>query len=215
MSISEKLATLLNQLPTTVKLVVVSKLRSEEEIMELYRAGQRDFGENRPQELKEKIEQLPSDIKWHFIGPLQRNKIKMFIDRVELIHSIDSERLLHAVNREAAKRDIVVKCLLQLHIAQEESKQGLTSEELISLVERREEFPNIELKGLMGMASFIDNRDTVSKEFALLNSLRSKIWELFPSLKSTFTELSMGMSGDWPIAVENRSTMVRVGSALF
>ncbi|MFA5713631.1 MAG: YggS family pyridoxal phosphate-dependent enzyme [Bacteroidales bacterium] len=202
-------------LPKGVNLVVVSKFRSSQEIMDLYRAGQRDFGENRAQELKVKIEELPNDIRWHFIGPLQTNKIKMFIERVHLIHSIDSERLLRAVDREAQKRNIVVDCLLQLHIAREESKQGLTRRELLSLVEQRESFHNIRVRGVMGMASFIDDKEVVSAEFASLKELYDTILELYPSIETNFNQLSMGMSGDWQLAVEQGSTMVRVGSAIF
>jgi len=202
-------------LPKGVNLVVVSKFRSSQEIMDLYRAGQRDFGENRAQELKVKIEELPNDIRWHFIGPLQTNKIKMFVERVHLIHSIDSERLLRAVDREAQKRNIVVDCLLQLHIAREESKQGLTRRELLSLVEQRESFHNIRVRGVMGMASFIDDKEVVSAEFASLKELYDTILELYPSIETNFNQLSMGMSGDWQLAVEQGSTMVRVGSAIF
>lgn len=201
-------------LPSTVKLVAVSKFIPNEAILEAYNLGIRDFGESRPQELLLKMEQLPDDIRWHFIGHLQSNKIKMIIDKVYMIHSVDSLKLLEAINREGAKRDIKVNVLLQLHIAQEESKQGLTIEELWSIIGQYNNYSNINFCGMMGMATFTDKKEVIEREFALIHSQFNEIKSKYPQL-TDFTELSIGMSGDYPIAIEHGSTMVRVGTAIF
>ncbi|MFA7134630.1 MAG: YggS family pyridoxal phosphate-dependent enzyme [Bacteroidales bacterium] len=212
----KEIDTILENLPSETKLVAVSKFKSNESILAAYNYGLRDFGENRPQELSLKMEEIPNeDIKWHFIGHLQRNKIKMIIDKVYLIHSIDSEKLLAAVNKEAAKRDIIVNCLLQLYIAKEDSKQGFSQEELEQVVENLSKYPNVRVCGLMGMASFTQDKNVVAAEFV-------KLKETFCSLKQSvfvndvnFKELSMGMSSDYLIAIEHGSTLVRIGSLVF
>lgn len=206
---------LLRNLPPSVKLVAVSKFKPAEEILEAYRAGIKDFGENRPQELKWKMDELPGDINWHFIGHLQTNKIKMIIDKVHLIHSVDSLRLLSEINREAFKRGITVNCLLQVYIAAEDTKQGLSQEELNEIMSVRENFGSVRICGLMGMASFTDNQEVVRAEFRhLKNVFESAKSEYFGS-DNNFCHISMGMSGDYNIAVEEGSTVVRIGSLIF
>lgn len=206
---------ILNNLPSETKLVAVSKFKPNESILEAYNYGLKDFGENRPQELSKKMDQLPSDINWHFIGHLQTNKIKMIIDKVHLIHSIDSEKLLAAVNREAAKRNIIVNCLLQLYIAQEDSKQGLSKEELEQIVLNISEYSNVRICGLMGMASFTANQKIVAQEFANLKMVFDTLRDGAFASNEQFKELSMGMSGDYLTAIELGSTLVRIGSLVF
>jgi pyridoxal phosphate enzyme (YggS family) len=193
-----------------VKLVVVSKFRSIPELEEVYNCGHRNFGENRVQELVPKAEQLPKDIKWHAIGHLQTNKIKYIAPFVHLIHSVDSFKLLTAINKEAKKNNRVISFLFQIHIAQEDTKFGLSIEELETIITSEEYalLENVECKGLMGMATFTDNTEQVKKEFEYLHNafkLYGKNWDT----------LSMGMSGDYPIAIECGSTMIRVGSKVF
>ena len=215
MSIRESLQDIKNRLPSTVTLVAVSKFKSNEDILEAYSCGHRDFGENRPQELMKKMAELPADIRWHFIGHLQTNKIKMVIDKSHLIHSVDSERLFDELNREALKRGLVKDILLQLYIAKEESKQGLSSEELNAILIKRGDYPAMRICGLMGMASFVDDMAIVGAEFA---NLRQKFEELKSSEFSNdphFSILSMGMSGDYNVAINQGSTLVRIGSTIF
>ena len=215
MSIADNLSEIKKRLPSTVTLVAVSKFKSNEDILEAYNAGQRDFGENRPQELMRKIEELPNDIRWHFIGHLQTNKIKMIVEQSYLIHSVDSEKLFDELNKEAQKRGVVKDILLQLYIAQEDSKQGLSVEELDYILQKRRSCPALRICGLMGMASFVEDNSIVRGEFAYLKGI-------FDQLKSSefiseqhFSVLSMGMSGDYKIAIEEGSTMVRIGSTIF
>lgn len=206
---------LLRNLPPSVKLVAVSKFKPAEEILEAYKAGIKDFGENRPQELKWKMDELPDDINWHFIGHLQTNKIKMIIDKVHMIHSVDSMRLFSEINREALKRGITVNCLLQVYIAAEDTKQGLSQEELNEILSVRENFGSVRICGLMGMASFTENQEVVRAEFRhLKNVFESAKSEYFGS-DNNFCNISMGMSGDYSIAVEEGSTIVRIGSLIF
>ena len=215
MGIKDALLDIRKKLPLTVTLVAVSKFKSNEDILEAYNAGQRDFGENRPQELMKKMAELPADIRWHFIGHLQTNKIKMVIDQSHLIHSVDSERLFDELNREALKRGLVKDILLQLYIAKEESKQGLSSEELNAILIKRGDYPALRICGLMGMASFVDDMAIVGAEFA---SLKQKFEELKSSEFSNepyFSILSMGMSGDYNVAIEQGSTLIRIGSTIF
>jgi pyridoxal phosphate enzyme (YggS family) len=188
-----------------VKLVAVSKTKPIEDIQALYDLGQRDFGENYVQELTEKAEKLPKDIRWHFIGHLQSNKVKYIAPFVHLIHVVDSLKLLQEVNKQALKNNRVIDCLLQVYIAQEETKFGLDEKELADLVINR--FDNARICGLMGMASFTEDMDKVRNEFQYLKNLFNK----YPQLST----LSMGMSSDYKIAVEEGSTMVRIGSLLF
>ena len=210
-----------------VTLVAVSKTKSVEEILELYNVGQRDFGENYVQELTEKYQQLPKDIHWHFIGHLQSNKVKLIAPFVHLIHSVDSEKLLKEINKEAKKKERIIDCLLQVHIAKEETKFGLDENELQQIIQalnlanntnEEKSFKNISIKGLMGMASFTDDEKIVRKEFHSLKTLFDQFTIHHSPLTthhSPFTILSMGMSADYKIAIEEGSNMVRIGSLLF
>jgi PLP dependent protein len=199
-----------------VTLVAVSKTKPTEDILELYHLGQRDFGENYVQELVDKAAQLPKDIRWHFIGHLQTNKVKLIAPFVQLIHGVDSLKLLKEINKEAAKNNRVIDCLLQIHIAQEETKFGLDEEELELLIGQLIAMPmsNIRVTGLMGMASFTDNLNNVAAEFRKLKELFDR--HAKPQTSNLKLEtLSMGMSGDYKVAIEEGSTMVRIGSLLF
>jgi pyridoxal phosphate enzyme (YggS family) len=194
-----------------ITLVAVSKTKTVEEIQELYNLGQRDFGENYVQELVKKQERLPQDIRWHFIGHLQRNKVKFIIPFVQLIQSVDNLKLLAEINKEAAKKNRMVDCLLQVHIAQEESKFGLDEKGLEEIMKRTDEFPFARITGLMGMASLTEDMNKVRSEFRQLKKYFGK----FKTHSSFFTTLSMGMTSDYKIAIEEGSTMVRIGSLIF
>ena len=211
------LTEILKSIPNHVTLVAVSKTKPIENIQNLYDVGQRIFGENRVQELEEKHQALPKDIQWHLIGHLQRNKVKFIAPFVALIHSIDSERLLDEVNIQAKKNNRKIKVLLQFHIAQEETKFGFDLEEIKELFSRRspETFDSIEFCGVMGMASFSDDENQVRKEFKNLKLIFNQLKSTYFSNLSSFSEISMGMSGDYKVAIEEGSTMVRVGSSLF
>ena len=217
MSIGTQIEILKNELPSTVKLVAVSKFNPVESIQQAYEAGQRIFGESRPQELQQKVSQLPDDIKWHFIGHLQTNKLKMVLPYADLIHSVDSERLLMEMDKYAVKNGLKVRCLLELFVAQEESKQGFSEEELFALLSNLQQNPlrGIEICGLMGMASFVDDENQIRAEFQTLKRVFDKAREKYISTLPHFNELSMGMSGDYKIAVECGSTMVRIGTTIF
>ena len=204
-------ATLANQ---EVTLIAVSKTKPNEDLMELYALGQRAFGENYVQELVDKAASLPKDIEWHFIGHLQSNKVKYIAPFVHLIHGVDSEKLLQEINKQAFKQGRVIDCLLQVHIAEEETKFGFDEAGLMELLSsgRLANYPNVNIKGLMGMASFSDDRIQVQKEFKQLK----KCFELTQnSMGETCSILSMGMSGDYELAIQEGSTMVRIGSLLF
>jgi pyridoxal phosphate enzyme (YggS family) len=200
-----------------VTLVAVSKIQPVEAILKLYELGQRDFGENYVQELVDKQSTLPKDIRWHFIGHLQSNKVKYIAPFVQLIHGVDSLKLLKEINKEAAKNNRVIDVLLQVHIAQEETKFGLDEEELSLIISEFEnlKIQNVKVCGLMGMASFSDDLEKVKSEFRYLKNLFNQCAEKFTIHHSPFTILSMGMSGDYKIAIEEGSTMVRIGSLLF
>ena len=217
MSISNQITKINNELPSTVKLVAVSKFNPVEAIQEAYDAGQRIFGESRPQELVQKVPQLPDDVQWHFIGHLQTNKLKMVLPYVSLVHSVDSERLLMEIEKYAVKNGLKVKCLLEMFVAQEESKQGFSREELMALLEKLEQNPlqGVEICGLMGMASFVEDKEQIRREFEELRSAFSEIKGKYISAHPNFNELSMGMSGDYKIAIECGSTMVRIGTTIF
>ena len=217
MSVSSEIERLNNELPSTVKLVAVSKFNPAEAIMEAYEAGQRIFGESRPQELSQKVSILPDDIQWHFIGHLQTNKLKMVLPYVALVHSVDSERLLQEINKYALKNNLKVRCLLEVFIAQEESKQGFSKDELFSLLDKihREPMDGVEICGLMGMASFVEDREQIAAEFDQLKAIFDQAREKYISTLPNFKELSMGMSGDYDIAVEKGSTLVRIGTSIF
>jgi len=213
MSIKENLEKIKSALPEHVILVAVSKTKPERDLQEAYDAGQRILGENKVQEMVGKWESLPKDIQWHMIGHVQRNKVKYMIDFVALIHGVDSFRLLKEINKTAKKADRSVDCLLQIHIAEEDTKFGLDKKELHEIVasEEFQKFKNVSIKGLMGMATFTDDNDQVRREFKQLKSI-------FEELKTKLPEidvLSMGMSGDYKIAIEEGSTMVRIGSSIF
>jgi pyridoxal phosphate enzyme (YggS family) len=203
-----------------VTLVAVSKTKPVEDILELYNLGQRDFGENYVQELVEKYEQLPKDIRWHFIGHLQSNKVKLIAPFVSLIHSVDSEKLLRELNKEAKKNNRKIDCLVEVFISQEETKFGLDEAEVDELLQSLQEtnstnsLENIKIKGLMGMASFTDDESTIRKEFASLKRLFDKYSSL-STQNTQFSFLSMGMSADYKLAIEEGSNMVRIGSMLF
>jgi len=202
--------------PHKVTLVAVSKTKPVEDIRRLYDMGHRDFGENYVQEMVDKAAQLPEDIRWHFIGHLQSNKVKYIAPFVSLIHGVDSLKLLTEINKQAAKRERVIDCLLQVHIAEEETKFGLDEDELKFLVSQFHSLSleNIQVKGLMGMASFTDNLDKVRQEFRHLKQIMDRFKNAeMPGF--SIDVLSMGMSSDYKIAVEEGSTMVRIGSLLF
>jgi pyridoxal phosphate enzyme (YggS family) len=193
-----------------VTLVAVSKTKPIEDIQVLYEAGQRDFGENYVQELCDKQAKLPTDIHWHFIGHLQSNKVKYIAPFVHLIHGVDSESLLKEIDKQARKNNRVIDCLLQMHIAQEETKYGLDAIELTELLPKLPNYPNAHVVGLMGMASFSEDKNLVRSEFNTL----AQTFQTFQTFQTAQT-LSMGMSGDYPIAIEAGSNMVRIGSLLF
>lgn len=194
-----------------VTLVAVSKTKPVEDIQALYALGQRDFGENYVQELVDKQAVLPQDIRWHFIGHLQSNKVKYIAPFVHLIHGVDSLKLLKEIDKQAAKNNRVINCLLQVHIASEETKFGMDEHELTEAMAQLELFPNVKVGGLMGMASFSEDETKVRNEFKYLHQLLIKTATSYP----TSAILSMGMSGDYKIAIEEGSTMVRIGSLLF
>ena len=204
-------------LPAGVRLVAVSKFKPAEDISALYQHGQRVFGENHAQEMRAKHEILPQDIEWHFIGHLQTNKIKYIIPYVTLIHSIDSANLLEAVNKEAAKHDRVVDCLLQFHIAQEETKFGLDLEEARQLLDSEafKAMENVRICGVMGMATFTDDEAEIRKEFQHLKAIFNTLKQDYFAGQPQFKEISMGMSDDYLIAIEEGATMIRVGSKIF
>lgn len=217
MSIVDSLASVKATLPGGVRLIAVSKTHSTERILEAYNAGQRAFGENKVQELVPKYEALPKDIEWHLIGHLQRNKVKLVVPFVSLIHSVDSEKLLSAIDQEAEKAGREVKCLIQVHIAEEETKFGFTPDEAFRFFvdKRPAAYKHVRIAGLMGMATLTDDTTRIRKEFSLLHALFEKVRAEGNVTKEDFSTLSMGMSSDYPIAVESGSTMVRVGSAIF
>ena len=220
-SIREDVGALALQANRDVTLVAVSKTKPDEDLMEAYRAGQRDFGENRVQELAGKAARLPQDIRWHMIGHIQTNKIKDFLPFVHLVHGVDRRKVLDVMEREAVKIDRTVNILLQVHIAQEATKFGFDAEELKALAQEDvwSSYPHLAPVGLMGMATFTDDQDLVRSEFASLAELHRQVGDFFTEVASSrnaqWGVLSMGMSGDWPLAVEEGSTMIRVGSSIF
>lgn len=217
MSIVDSLASVKASLPGSIKLIAVSKTHSTERILEAYNAGQRAFGENKVQELVPKYEALPKDIEWHLIGHLQRNKVKLVVPFVSLIHSVDSEKLLSTIDQEAEKAEREVKCLIQVHIAEEETKFGFTPDEAFRFFvdKRPAAYKHVRIAGLMGMATLTGDTTRIRKEFFLLHDLFENVRAEGNVTKEDFSTLSMGMSSDYPIAVESGSTMVRVGSAIF
>lgn len=196
--------------------MAVSKFHPVEKLMVAYEAGQRRFGESRVQELLAKEPQMPADVEWHFIGHLQTNKVKQLVGKASLIESIDSERLLDMVDQESRKAGVTTRVLMQVHVAREETKFGFWPEELLDYFRARkfENLTNTHICGVMGMASNTDNAERVSQDFAAIAEVYKEILRLCPDLRG-FDTLSMGMSGDWPLAVEHGSNMVRIGTAIF
>lgn len=217
MEITKKLEEIVKTLPTGVKLIAVSKRKPVEDIREAWEWGQRAFGENKVQELVAKYETLPKDIEWHMIGHLQSNKIKYIAPFVRLIHGVDSLELLVKIDKEAGKAGRVIDCLLQFHIAEEETKFGLNEEEAVALLESPvySGLEYIRITGVMGMATNTDSQEQVHKEFHHLKEMFNRLKSDFFSERAYFKELSMGMSHDYRIAVEEGSTMVRIGSSIF
>ena len=218
MSITQNLTNIKSQLPEGVTLVAVSKTKPISDLMEAYNAGQRIFGENYVQELVDKHEQMPKDIEWHFIGHLQSRKAKLIVPFVSLIHGVDSLKLLEEINKQALKNNRVVDCLIQVHIAEEESKFGLDEQELDEILKQvqndNENFKNIRIVGLMGMATFTDNLNQIEKEFKQLKTIFDK-YKQIDTMNIKLQSLSMGMSGDYQLAISCGSTMVRIGSSIF
>tara|TARA_B100000900_G_scaffold154456_1_gene131147 strand:- start:5038 stop:5688 length:651 start_codon:yes stop_codon:yes gene_type:complete len=211
MEIEKNITSLLEGLPSTVELVAVSKTKSNEEILEAYNAGQRKFGENKIQDMTRKYEILPKDIQWHMIGHVQSNKVKYMAPYVSLIQGVDSLKLLKEINKQAQKNNRIIDCLLQIHIAKEESKFGLSVRESQQAIKIAKELPHLRIKGLMGMATFTDDQKQIEREFAGLKSLYDQLIQQ----KIPLEVLSMGMSGDFLIAIKQGSNMIRVGSKIF
>jgi pyridoxal phosphate enzyme (YggS family) len=216
MSIAQNLLQIKSQLPQSVTLVAVSKTKPVADLMEAYNAGQRIFGENYVQELVEKHEELPKDIQWHFIGHLQSRKVKLIAPFVNLIHGVDSLKLLQEINKQAQKHNRLIDCLLQIYIAEEESKFGLNEIELMEILASDEfkELKNIKIVGLMGMATFSENQNQIKKEFENLKTIFDKVSQL-KTENCELKTISMGMSGDYLLAIECGSNMVRIGSSIF
>jgi len=217
MHISENLSFLRQTIPPSVKVIAVSKTQGTEIIALAYAAGQRDFGENKVQELTAKASALPPDIRWHFIGHLQTNKVKAIAPFIHMIHSIDNLKLLTEIDREADKTGRCISCLLQIRIAREETKFGISLEEVFRILDSPVymALKNISIRGLMGMATFTHDEGLIRKEFGHLRKCFEKIKAVYFPVSSEFSELSMGMSGDYSLAIEEGSTMVRIGTAIF
>jgi pyridoxal phosphate enzyme (YggS family) len=226
--IKENLNNIKSQLPAHVTLVAVSKTKPVADLMEAYNSGQRIFGENKIQEMTEKWEQMPKDIEWHMIGHVQSNKVKFMAEYVSLIHGVDSLKLLQEINKQAKKHNRIIDCLLQIHIAEEETKFGLDELELNEILTRvyeqceakqvqndKSEFENIRIVGLMGMATYTENQNQIEKEFNHLKSIFDKLSKIPFTHNLKPNILSMGMSGDYQIAISCGSTMVRIGSSIF
>ncbi len=213
MSIEQNLKNIRISLPESVTLVAVSKTKPNTDLQEAYEAGQRIFGENKVQEMVQKWETLPTDIQWHMIGHLQRNKVKYMAEFVSLIHGVDSFRLLKEIDKQAKKHDRVIDCLLQMHIAEEATKFGLNEDELFDIIQSEEfsALENINIVGLMGMSTFTEDQTQIRREFKQLKSIYTSLQERIEDLNV----LSMGMSGDYQIAIEEGSNMVRIGSSIF
>ena len=212
--IADNIISIKEELPLGTRLVAVSKFPSAEAIMEAYSAGQRLFGENRPQELSAKAPVLPKDIEWHFIGHLQTNKLKMVLPYAALVQSIDSVHLLDAVNGWCLKEGVVKDILLELHLGAEQTKHGLMEDELLSVLSNLDKYPGVRVCGLMGMATNTDDESLIRADFKRISDLFRRIKDSFPSLES-FTELSIGMSDDYRIALEYGATIIRVGTSVF
>ncbi len=210
--IKENLKTIKDKLVDKITLVAVSKTKPNEDILEAYEIGHRDFGENKIQDMTDKYEALPKDIRWHMIGHVQRNKVKYMAKYVHLIHAVDSLKLLKEINKRAKNEDRVIQCLLQLKIAEEDSKFGLDKDDLLNILksDALQNFENVKIVGLMGMATFTDDEQQIHREFSQLESLYFDLKNQYH-----FTTLSMGMSGDYELALEHRTNMLRIGSKIF
>ncbi len=217
MSITENIKRIKSSLKDGVTLVAVSKTKPMSDIQEAYDSGQRIFGENKIQELREKMPAMPNDIQWHMIGHLQTNKVKYIAEQIEMIHSVDSIKLLETINKQAKKYNRTIKCLLQFHIAQETAKFGLSLDEAKDIINSDEyrSFENIKISGVMGMATFTDDKEIVKNEFENLKDIFENLKSSVFSDVSNFSHISMGMSGDYELAIEQGSTMVRIGSTIF
>ena len=212
MDISKKLDEIKKSLDTSIKLVAVSKTKSNQQIMEAYNHGQRIFGENKVQELTLKQNTLPNDIKWHMIGHLQRNKVKYIASFVKLIHSVDNLKLLKEINKQALKNNLTINCLLQIKIASEDTKFGMSIDEAKSILSQEvKSLNNISIVGLMGMASFTNDQNILKKEFSFISNFFNEIRNLYPKIKI----LSIGMSDDYRLAIKYGSNMIRIGSSIF
>lgn len=212
MSIANQLTEIRKHIPAHVSLVCVSKFHSNEDILEAYNVGERIFGESKVQELCDKQINLPKDIHWHFIGHLQTNKVKYIVPFVELIHAVDSIKLLGEIDKQAAKNKRIQNCLIQVHLADEDTKFGFAEDEILDILEQTANYKNVNIKGLMGMATFTDNKEQIQQEFKTLKRIFDKVKI---SMGDSFTEISMGMSDDYLQAIEEGSTMVRIGSSIF
>lgn len=217
MSVSENLNKVRSTLPAGVKLIAVSKTKPISAIVDAYNCGQRLFGENKVQELTEKFESLPKDIEWHLIGHLQTNKVKYVASFVAMVHAVDSLKLLAEINKEASKYNRIINCLLQFHIAQEDTKFGLDFDGACEILDSSDfrDMKNVHISGVMGMATYTDNIEQVSSEFGSLRNIFIELKNRYFTDDSAFSEISMGMSDDYLIAIEQGATMVRVGSTIF
>ena len=217
MGIKENLIRIKSEIPEHVKLVAVSKTKPVEAVLEAYNAGQRLFGENKAQEMIAKQPQLPADIQWHFIGHMQTNKVKYIAPFVSMIEAVDSLKLFKEINRQAARNNRVIDCLMQFHIAEEETKFGLNTEEAVQILESPEfaSLKNIRVCGVMGMATYTNDTEQIHREFKHLRNIFSELKEKFFPDTESFKEISMGMSGDYKIAIEEGSTIIRIGSSIF
>lgn len=216
MIIAQNLLPIKSTLPEHVTLVAVSKTKPISDLMQAYEVGQRIFGENKVQEMAEKWQAMPKDIQWHMIGHVQTNKVKFMAPFVNLIHGVDSLKLLQEIDKQAKKNDRIINCLLQMHIAEEESKFGLSEEELAEILspENLSKMKNIQIVGLMGMATFTNNQSQITKEFVHLKSIFDS-YQTMDTSNCKLETLSMGMSGDYKLAIDNGSTMIRIGSSIF
>ena len=212
--IAENLLFLTQKVPSGVRLAAVSKFHPTERLMEAYQAGQRIFAESRPQELAAKVPLLPADIQWHFIGHLQTNKLKLVLPYVALVQSVDSEHLLRAIQQGGSANGRTISVLLEQHISTDATKQGFDASEILDILHRAGEFPNIRFCGLMGMATLTDDESVIEADFTRIEALFGQVRAQYPDLVD-FQELSIGMSDDWPLAVKHHSTMVRIGTAIF
>jgi len=217
MSVFKNLSDIKRKIPSHVRLVAVSKTKPVSDVMEAYAAGQRVFGENKAQELITKQPGLPDDIEWHFIGHLQRNKVKYMAPFVGMIESVDSLKLLKEINKQAVRYGRTINCLLQFHIAKEESKFGFSREEAVEMFDSGvvDELNNVNIRGVMGMATFTDDMERVRTEFISLRHVFDELKNRFFKSRDNFSEISMGMSGDYKIALEEGSTMIRLGTSVF